>query len=174
MYQIIVDFNEAEIADAHAHGECALPTVFKARDNGGYEPFAGYAVATGRGADWVAWSADEACPQADVLEDVEVSAPWASFCDVASDVMGWDDPTCSPSTEICGNGLDEDCDDLVDEGCDSTGTDPGTTGGSSGGSTDDGSSGTDCSIGCGGQRADLGGFAVLFGLGGLGVFRRRL
>ena len=75
MYQIIVDFNEAEIADAHAHGECALPTVFKARDNGGYEPFAGYAVATGRGADWVPWSADEACPQADVLEDVGCRHP---------------------------------------------------------------------------------------------------
>ncbi|MCO4747641.1 MAG: hypothetical protein KC912_22790 [Proteobacteria bacterium] len=169
MWQAAMDYNVEQIEAAHAAGQCEEVTVFKA-SNGGYEPFRQFAL--DRGDAWVAWSADEACPQANVLDDAESSAPFSAFCDVEDAVMGWDEPTCTPSAEVCGDAIDNDCDGIVDDGCTTGGgTDTGTgTGTDTGSSSDDGPS---CG-GCGGRRADPRGVAFLFGLGGLGLgFRRR-
>jgi hypothetical protein len=95
MFDIIMDFNADRIASAGSN-ECMDPVVFKAR-NGGYDLFRNFAVATGRGDLWNDWSADETCPQADTIDDVEANAPYTDFCDLPADsgstpVVEDDDP----------------------------------------------------------------------------------
>jgi hypothetical protein len=80
MYRIVMDYNEAQQASG-----CAAATVFKAR-GGGYEPFRAYAEATGRSAQWVAWSEDEACPQRAVSDDPETAHAWTPWCDLGGAV----------------------------------------------------------------------------------------
>jgi len=86
MYSVIMEYNEALQESA-----CTEPVVFMARD-GGYALFQEYAASTGRADGWVPWSADESCPQADVLNDVEVEHAWTPWCSlgIEPDPM----PTC--------------------------------------------------------------------------------
>ncbi len=65
---------------------CADIVVFKNRDDAtdGYQVFQEWAAANGRGDQWVAWSADESCPQAEVAEDTEVPATYAPYCERAT------------------------------------------------------------------------------------------
>ena len=86
MAEIVLAYNEAHVYDA-ATQSCQAPVVFKASD-GGYDVFAAYAESIGRGHEWVAWSADETCPQADTWDDVEADHDWAPLCDIAEDVLG--------------------------------------------------------------------------------------
>jgi hypothetical protein len=79
MYAVVMDYNLERIEDAS--DTCVEPVVFKAED-GGYLDFEDYADATGRGGVWVAWSADESCPQAGVSNDTEVQHDWTDFCDL--------------------------------------------------------------------------------------------
>ena len=65
MYRIIMDYAQS----LQAAG-CTDPVVFK-RTGGGYRAFQDYAAATGRGAQWAAWSEDEAA--AGDADDVEVA-----------------------------------------------------------------------------------------------------
>lgn len=69
MYEIIMDYARDEQAEAEAAMMCQPPTVFRAELSTGYGRWSDFADAEGRGADWVAWSADETCPWQDVEED---------------------------------------------------------------------------------------------------------
>lgn len=86
MYEIAMAYNEARVHD-EATGTCNAPVVLKA-SGGGYATFQQYAESIGRGAEWVAWRADESCPQAGVLEDREVAHGWTGFCAIADDLLG--------------------------------------------------------------------------------------
>jgi hypothetical protein len=80
MYRVIMDREEERQSVM-----CDVPTVFMAR-GGGYDLFREYALSTGRGDQWVAWSADEACPQAGVLDDVELPHAWTAWCSLGAPV----------------------------------------------------------------------------------------
>ena len=59
---------------------CVEPLVFMMRD-GGYSEFESHA--DGMNVNWVAWSADESCPQENtVTTDTETSHLWTSWCDL--------------------------------------------------------------------------------------------
>jgi hypothetical protein len=83
MADIVLDFAKKEQEAAEAAGVCATPTVFRARPGGdGYALWKAHAEAIGRASDWLAWSADESCPQAGVVEDTETGrggVPWCSL-----------------------------------------------------------------------------------------------
>ncbi len=79
MYAAIMDFNRKWVLDEETQ-TCNEPVVFKMVD-GGYQVFADHAAAVG--ALWVAWSADESCPQADtVITDTEVEHGWTPSCEL--------------------------------------------------------------------------------------------
>ncbi|MDP6943189.1 MAG: hypothetical protein QF464_03485 [Myxococcota bacterium] len=84
MYEIIMAHAESYIHDDLA-AECRPPLVFKMRD-GGYSDFEAYAVEIGLGDEWVAWRADESCPQeSTVTTDTETPAPWhTDFCELTA------------------------------------------------------------------------------------------
>ncbi len=85
MYQLVVDYNVEQLADAESQ-TCQKPVVFKGRDDGGdgFERFRQYASDVGKAELWVDWSADENCPQAeDWVEDVEQEHDWTPWCDIA-------------------------------------------------------------------------------------------
>jgi hypothetical protein len=75
MYEAIVEVVAARQAQAQV---CEPPLVFKAVD-GGYDEFAAHDPAG-----WVAWSADEACPQAGVRDDVEATSQATEYCEWAA------------------------------------------------------------------------------------------
>ena len=56
--------------------------------NGDYAEFAAYADATDRGDSWVAWSADESCPQAGVSDDTQTDHEWTDYCVVEDALLG--------------------------------------------------------------------------------------
>lgn len=78
MARIILDYAQSLQASG-----CTAPVVFKATA-GGYAAFADYAAATGRAAEWVAWSEDEACPQRSVTDDTEAAHDWTPWCDLGT------------------------------------------------------------------------------------------
>jgi len=90
MHDIIMTMNEERVWDDVTE-LCTEPLVFKARA-GGFAVFQQYAEQIGLGALWVPWSADESCPQANVLDDLEVAHAWTPFCEIARDVLGIPDP----------------------------------------------------------------------------------
>jgi hypothetical protein len=69
MYEIIMDYARS----LEQGGACVAPPVF-AMTSGGYDAFAQFAASTGRGDQWVAWSADESCAQAGASDDVLLAA----------------------------------------------------------------------------------------------------
>ncbi|MFU8803166.1 MAG: proprotein convertase P-domain-containing protein [Bradymonadaceae bacterium] len=81
MHDLVMDFNQGWIHDDQT-GQCRAPVVFKARNDGadGFEVFREYAVAQGKGDQWVTWRADENCPQSGVVEDTEATHRWSDFC----------------------------------------------------------------------------------------------
>ncbi len=93
MYQIIMDYNR----EMQASG-CVAPIVFKA-ENGGYDRYRQYAEATGRGAQWLSWTEDEACPQRNVANDTEQPMDWLAWCDVSTPAT----TTCTDRFEPNGN-----------------------------------------------------------------------
>jgi hypothetical protein len=87
MYDIVMDFAEAEQVDAEANNECVVPTTFKNEAATGYRRWADYAAATGLAAAWRAWSEDEACAQRDVAADTEAvhnATPWCERDDAGT------------------------------------------------------------------------------------------
>jgi hypothetical protein len=77
MYQIVMDYEASKTTTS-----CVEPAVFK-MTAGGYDPFASFATSTGRGAQWSAWSADEACAAINETDDVVLPAgditPWCAL-----------------------------------------------------------------------------------------------
>jgi len=80
MYEIIMDYNEGVAWDPVTE-ICKPVEVFKAVD-GGYGVFKTHAELIGRGDEWVGWSADETCPQAEVTDDQEAAHLWVAQCDI--------------------------------------------------------------------------------------------
>lgn len=82
MYEIVMAYNEDIQTRATFSNMCAEPVVFRAV-NETYDIFKNYAVSIGRGSEWVAWRADEACPQAsDSMRDdvIATSRDITAFC----------------------------------------------------------------------------------------------
>ncbi len=76
MFEIVMDYNEQYVAQGNA---CKAPVVFM--NNNGYSVFKNYAVATGRGDQWVDWSEDEPCAQRSVASDTETEHEWTAYCE---------------------------------------------------------------------------------------------
>ncbi|MCA9675361.1 MAG: hypothetical protein KC464_10025 [Myxococcales bacterium] len=94
MYDVVMDFAAQEQADA---GEaCVAPTVFMNQADG-YQRWADFAAATGRGAAWKAWTEDESCGQRDVARDTEASHEATAFCEL--DAGGGGGGTCTDALE---------------------------------------------------------------------------
>ncbi len=82
MAEIVMDYAEREQADAAAAATCVAPTVFRSEATG-YERWRAHAEELGRGAEWRAWSEDEACAQRDVAEDtVDAGRAVTGFCEL--------------------------------------------------------------------------------------------
>jgi hypothetical protein len=77
MFEIALD--KAESDEGEAGKDCVEPVVFRATA-GAYEPFRQHAALIGREAEWKAWTADEACPQAASAADDRLArsaaTPW--------------------------------------------------------------------------------------------------
>lgn len=133
MYRAVIKYNECLTGQAD-DAECdALPSVnerscqpalvFKGRDDSGdgYQVFADFAAANGY--NWVAWSADESCPQASVREDKEEESNVTEFCELEgvdleetfceADEFSCSNGNCVNSNWICDG--DNDCGDMSDE-----------------------------------------------------------
>lgn len=86
MYEIIMAYNRELQEQAEIDGQCVEPVVFKGRDRGaagdGFQLFRQYAESIGRGSEWVAWSQDEPCPQAQTVNDIEVEHAWTPWCEI--------------------------------------------------------------------------------------------
>ena len=86
MYEIIMDYAQSEQTAAEQAGECVTPTVFRGRNNGsagdGFQIYLAHAETMGRASEWVAWSADESCPQSGSQNDVEEQQTWTAFCEL--------------------------------------------------------------------------------------------
>lgn len=106
MWEVVMDYADAEAAEATAAGECVEPTVFRAHTDG-YARWADFAAADGRGSDWRAWSEDESCPQRNVAQDaVEADAPTVcgdAPADVDPEPTDSDEPGPEDGTQGCGD-----------------------------------------------------------------------
>ncbi len=79
MYDVIMDLAERAVHDETA-GSCNPPPVFM-MENGGYDKWALHAVHMELDDQWVEWSADETCPQAETVEtDTRIDADVTPFC----------------------------------------------------------------------------------------------
>lgn len=83
MYDLVMEFNRMMVENPET-GECREVVTFKNRNDAGdgYEIFREFAESKGLGEEWVKWSADESCPQADVAEDTEVEHEWTALCSI--------------------------------------------------------------------------------------------
>lgn len=83
MYQLAMDLNRQIIENTPAEA-CPVLVVFKNRDDDadGFEVFRDFARSMGQEEFWVAWSADENCPQANVPADTEADHHWTDFCEL--------------------------------------------------------------------------------------------
>lgn len=120
MRAIVMQYAEKEQADAAARGECVAPTVFRAeaadRATGGdgYGRWRTFAQSIGRGAEWRAWSEDEACAQRDVAEDtITGRGGETAFCggptgpvENGCDPAGGDDTIARAGTLARGTAID--------------------------------------------------------------------
>jgi hypothetical protein len=88
MYEIIMDYNDKLAYDEESQ-TCTDVTVFKNRDDGadGFSLFREHAEAMGRGDQWVTWSADETCPQAEHAESTEEVHGWTPQCDIIETML---------------------------------------------------------------------------------------
>jgi hypothetical protein len=75
MFDIVMNKAHAEQGTS-----CVTPTVFKSQATTGYGLWQQHAQALGRGAEWRAWSEDEACPQRAIPEDAEAPRTATPFC----------------------------------------------------------------------------------------------
>ncbi|HUH02351.1 MAG TPA: PPC domain-containing protein, partial [Kofleriaceae bacterium] len=94
MFEIIMDRVRLDQEQADAAGECRAPSVFM--NDGGYDYWRDHAAATGRAAQWVAWSEDEACSQRGVARDTEHAHEWTAFCSLEAPGGG---ETCGDAFE---------------------------------------------------------------------------
>ena len=80
MYNVAISYEARRQEEAQACGE---PFVFKMRD-GAYVDYETHADELG--VEWVAWSADEGCPQADTVQtDTETTPGWTPYCEIFAD-----------------------------------------------------------------------------------------
>jgi hypothetical protein len=68
-----------ERAAAEQEDQCIAPTVFRFREDG-YTLWSDYAESLGLGEQWVSWSEDEICPQANVSVDMETVSDVVAYC----------------------------------------------------------------------------------------------
>ncbi|MBV70006.1 MAG: hypothetical protein CMH52_01530 [Myxococcales bacterium] len=88
MYDIVMAHAQSTLIDEES-GLCQDPLVFKARHvsntSDGYALYRDYARSIGREAEWVQWSPDEACPQAnEFVDDIELQITDVGYCDLSS------------------------------------------------------------------------------------------
>jgi len=83
MYKIIMDYEQSLQKTT-----CVAPVVFMSSGGGQYKAFADYAAATGRAAQWKAWSEDEPCAQKDVSSDTEAEHAWVPYCSLGAGGAG--------------------------------------------------------------------------------------
>jgi hypothetical protein len=95
MHDIAMDLNLQAQQNAEM---CVAPIIFMNRDDegDGYELFRQHAIELGRADQWVAWSADESCPQAGVAEDTPVDPEYSDYCMLPGEPM---DPP-APADEV--------------------------------------------------------------------------
>ena len=93
MYALVMEQARADEAAAEANQTCIAPVVFSSREDG-YERWRSYAEAHGRGAEWRAWSEDEACPQRDIAADTIVGSDVTAYCSLAAPA-----PACTDAAE---------------------------------------------------------------------------
>ena len=79
MHDIVMDLAAAERAEADAEGVCRAPSAFMSQSDG-YERWRAHAAATGRSAEWRAWSEDESCPQRSVSRDTARAGIATDYC----------------------------------------------------------------------------------------------
>ncbi len=79
MYDLIMQKAMADKAAADAQHVCMAPTVFAAQ-NGGYQLWADFASAQGRGAEWKAYHDDEDCTARNVTADTEATSNATPYC----------------------------------------------------------------------------------------------
>ena len=106
MHEIIMDYNRT-VVEGGAN-MCSAPVPFMARNAGGgddgYAIFREYAQSIGRGDEWVDWSADETCPQADTVTDSLAETSAKPYCDLGLDPGMEPDPTPNPTPMLGGCG----------------------------------------------------------------------
>ncbi|RMG14672.1 MAG: hypothetical protein D6729_13415 [Deltaproteobacteria bacterium] len=106
MYEIIMDYNRGVVDDGS--GTCNAPVPFMARNAGagddGYALFREHAQAIGRGDEWVDWSADETCPQADTVTDTLAETTAKPWCDLGLDPGSDPGPGPEPPPTLGGCG----------------------------------------------------------------------
>jgi hypothetical protein len=92
MHEIIIDLN---VQAQEGADMCVAPIVFMNRDDDadGYQLFREHAISLGRGEQWVTWSADESCPQANVAVDTPAEAEYADYCDNPGEPVRPPEPT---------------------------------------------------------------------------------
>ncbi len=95
MYEIAMEYNLGIVYDEETQ-TCNQPEVFMVKD-GGYPVFEAYAEEIGKGDLWVAWTADETCPQSGVENDTEQEHVGTPLCDIVADVMGEGGSTEQPT-----------------------------------------------------------------------------
>ncbi len=104
MHEIIMDLN---LNEQQAADQCVAPIVFMNRDDDadGYDLFRQHAAELGREDQWVAWSADESCPQANVAVDTPVDPEYTPYCELAGEPMEPTGEVRSVKTSF-GSGID--------------------------------------------------------------------
>ncbi|RLB52109.1 MAG: hypothetical protein DRJ42_15640 [Deltaproteobacteria bacterium] len=96
MHDIIMNYADAEQADADVAAVCEMPTVFRAETDG-YARWNNHAASIGRGGEWRAWSEDESCSQRNVPEDtVATGRDIAGFCSTTDVPAPPTVATCEP------------------------------------------------------------------------------
>lgn len=109
MREIVLAYAEKEQTDAAARGMCVAPTPFRAEaadraaGGDGYARWREYARSIGRGADWRAWSEDEACAQRDVVGDtVTGRGTETAYCERRPSGGGTGGGTTTPACDPAG------------------------------------------------------------------------
>ncbi|MEM7606525.1 MAG: hypothetical protein AAF411_14305 [Myxococcota bacterium] len=99
MADVILDYAEAEQAEAEVNAMCMAPTVFRAELQG-YNRWLTHADEIGQPDVWQPWSEDESCNQRDVEQDTVANRRTITdFCALPGDVEPMPEPEPEPEPE---------------------------------------------------------------------------